>query len=67
MSSAQRESTKQEIILNEVIHAVRNLDKITWHSAGAIKNWRQDLIEDAKYIQQRLNEFISIVKSANLD
>jgi hypothetical protein len=64
MGSSSRESTKQEMILNTAWHMMRNLDKITWHSAGAVKNWRQELIDDAEDIISQLNSFIAQVKGA---
>jgi len=60
---ASRESTKQEIIVNSIVHSVRNLDKLTWSFYDKVKMNGGDLIEEAEYIISKCNEYIQEIRN----
>lgn len=62
MGGGQREGTEQERILNTIFHELRNLDKLTWSHYDATDKYGNDLIEDAEWIKQKLNDFINCIK-----
>ena len=66
MGSAHRESTEQELVIDNVFSSIRSLDKCTWHSAENLTPWKTDLIDDAKQIQKLLDGYIKIIEDANI-
>ena len=60
---ACRQNTKQEIIMDSIVHSVRNLDKITWEWYDKVSINGNDLIEEAEYLRGRVNQYIDEIRN----
>jgi hypothetical protein len=58
-----RQNTKQEIIMDSIVHSVRNLDKITWAWYDKVSINGNDLIEEAEYLRGIVNQYIDEIRN----
>jgi hypothetical protein len=58
-----REGTKQERIVDSIVQSARNLDKTTWVWYDKVYLYGSDLIEEAEFLRNKVNEYIDEIKN----
>lgn len=54
-----RETTKQEMIIDSMYQNLRVLDKLTWFTYANVRDRQADLIEEAELLRSNVNRYIN--------